>query len=176
MVVLGRIKLDSGTKKQVSESNSNLMPLVSRITGWAFIGARSPYVIGKRSSDWLKIKVAHTADFEVIGCVPMRGEKAITVLLLGENIRAGWYIRARSAAALPEGNGRISWLNWRKHQSCKSRWIVPLGLYADCRAGGAEFAASGWRKQVICEQHFPRFNMCSWGFAPLLMSRLSYSP
>ena len=73
------LKPDSGTKKQVSESNSNLMPLVSRIIGWAFIGARSPYVIGKRSSDWLKIKVAHTADFEVIGCVPMRGEKAITV-------------------------------------------------------------------------------------------------
>ena len=40
--------------------------------------------IGKRSSDWLKIKVTHTADFEVIGCVPMRGEKAIRVLLLGE--------------------------------------------------------------------------------------------
>jgi bifunctional non-homologous end joining protein LigD len=36
----------------------------------------SPYLIGKRSSDWLKIKVAHTADFEVIGCVPMRSEKA----------------------------------------------------------------------------------------------------
>jgi len=30
MVVLGRIKPDSGTKKQVSESNSNLMPLVSQ--------------------------------------------------------------------------------------------------------------------------------------------------
>ncbi|MFC1794689.1 hypothetical protein ACFL3Q_14000 [Planctomycetota bacterium] len=27
----------------------------------------SPYLIGKRSSDWLKIKVAHTADFEVSG-------------------------------------------------------------------------------------------------------------
>jgi ATP-dependent DNA ligase len=25
----------------------------------------SPYLIGKRSSDWLKIKVAHTTDFEV---------------------------------------------------------------------------------------------------------------
>jgi len=44
----------------------------------------SHYLIGKRSSDWLKIKVAHTADFEVIGCVPMRAEKAIRVLLLGE--------------------------------------------------------------------------------------------
>ena len=44
----------------------------------------SPYLIGKRSSDWLKIKVAHTADFEVIGCVPMRGEKAVRALLLGE--------------------------------------------------------------------------------------------
>ena len=44
----------------------------------------SPYLIGRRSSDWLKIKVAHTADFEVIGCVPMRREKTIRVLLLGE--------------------------------------------------------------------------------------------
>ncbi len=44
----------------------------------------SPYLIGKRSSDWLKIKVAHTADFEVIGCVPMRGENAVRALLLGE--------------------------------------------------------------------------------------------
>ncbi len=57
--------------------------------------------------------------------------------------RAGWCIRARSAAALPEGNGRICWLNWPKHQSCKSRWIVLPGLYADCPAGGAEFATSG---------------------------------
>jgi ATP-dependent DNA ligase len=32
----------------------------------------SPYLIGKRSSDWLKIKVAQTAEFEVIGCVPMQ--------------------------------------------------------------------------------------------------------
>ena len=30
---------------------------------------------------------------------------------LVKSIRAGWCIRARSAAALPEGNGRISWLN-----------------------------------------------------------------
>ena len=43
----------------------------------------SPYLIGKRSSDWLKVKVVETAEFEVIGCVPMRGEKAIRVLLLG---------------------------------------------------------------------------------------------
>jgi len=44
----------------------------------------SPYLIGRRSSDWLKVKVVDTAEFEVIGCVPMRGEKAIRVLLLGE--------------------------------------------------------------------------------------------
>ena len=43
----------------------------------------SPYLIGRRSSDWLKVKVVETAEFEVIGCVPMRGEKAIRVLLLG---------------------------------------------------------------------------------------------
>ncbi len=41
-------------------------------------------LIGKRSSHWLKIKVAHTADFEVIGCVPTRSEKAVRALLLGE--------------------------------------------------------------------------------------------
>jgi ATP-dependent DNA ligase len=44
----------------------------------------SPYLIGKRSRDWLKVKVVDTAEFEIIGCVPMRGEKAIRVLLLGE--------------------------------------------------------------------------------------------
>jgi len=44
----------------------------------------SPYLIGRRSSDWLKIKVAHTADFEVIGCIPTRSEKAVRALLLGE--------------------------------------------------------------------------------------------
>ena len=44
----------------------------------------SPYLIGKRSSYWLKIKVAHTTDFEVIGCVPTRSEKALNALLLGE--------------------------------------------------------------------------------------------
>ena len=47
----------------------------------------SPYLIGKRSSDWLKIKVAHTADFEVIGCVPTRGENAVRALLLGERVQ-----------------------------------------------------------------------------------------
>jgi len=31
---------------------------------------------------------------------------------LVKSIRAGWCIRARSAAALPKGNDRISWLNW----------------------------------------------------------------
>ncbi len=46
-------------------------------------------IIGNRSSDWLNIKFAHTADFEVIGCVPMRGEKAVRALLLGEKHQGG---------------------------------------------------------------------------------------
>jgi ATP-dependent DNA ligase len=44
----------------------------------------SPYLIGKCSSNRLKIKVAHTADFVVIGCVPIRGKKAVRALLLDE--------------------------------------------------------------------------------------------
>ena len=57
-------------------------------------------LIGKRSSDWLKIKVAQTAEFEVIGCVPMRGEKAIKVLLLGERDRSRLVYKGKVGSGL----------------------------------------------------------------------------
>jgi predicted DNA-binding transcriptional regulator AlpA len=60
----------------------------------------SPYLIGKRSSDWLKVKVAQTAEFEVIGCVPMRGEKAIRVLLLGERDRGRLVYKGKVGSGL----------------------------------------------------------------------------
>jgi ATP-dependent DNA ligase len=60
----------------------------------------SPYLIGKRSSDWLKIKVAHTADFEVIGCIPMRREKAVRALLLGERVQGRLVYKGKVSSGL----------------------------------------------------------------------------
>lgn len=49
--------------------------------------ASSRYQPGKRSEDWLKIKVAQTGEFDVIGFTQREGEDVVSALLLGE--RAG---------------------------------------------------------------------------------------
>jgi len=60
----------------------------------------SPYLISKRSSDWLKIKVAHTADFEVIGYVPTRSEKAVRALMLGERVQGRLVYKGKVSSGL----------------------------------------------------------------------------
>jgi bifunctional non-homologous end joining protein LigD len=42
----------------------------------------SSYVPGQRSTHWLKIKVARTAEFEIAGYVQRQGEKTVSALLL----------------------------------------------------------------------------------------------
>ncbi|MFB0554319.1 MAG: ABC transporter permease [Phycisphaerae bacterium] len=56
-----------------------------------------------------QVAARHEAKRPYVRCCSVRGFKA------------GWSIRVRSAAALPEGRGGTSWLNWPRHQSCKSR-------------------------------------------------------
>ena len=71
-----------------------------RLEGMMAKRINSPYLIGKRSSDWLKIKVTHTADFEVIGCVPTRGEKAVRALLLGERVQGRLMYKGKVGSGL----------------------------------------------------------------------------
>jgi bifunctional non-homologous end joining protein LigD len=65
----------------------------------------SPYLISKRSSDLFKIKVVYTADLEVIGCVPIRSDKAVRELRLGERVRGRLVYKGKVSS------GRISLLN-----------------------------------------------------------------
>jgi len=60
----------------------------------------SPYLIGKRSSDWLKIKVAHIANLEVVGCVQTRSEKAVRALLLGKRVQGRLMYKGKVSSGL----------------------------------------------------------------------------
>jgi len=71
-----------------------------RLEGMMTKRINSPCLIGKPSCDWLKIKVAHAADFEVIGCVPMRGEKAVRALLLGERVQGRLMYKGKVSSGL----------------------------------------------------------------------------
>lgn len=56
----------------------------------------SRYQPGKRSPDWLKIKVAQTADFEIIGYTPMEtGAAAIGALIIGEPHGRRWHYKGK---------------------------------------------------------------------------------
>lgn len=61
----------------------------------------SPYLCGKRSPFWQKIKVAHTATFDVLGYVPREtGGDFVSALLIGEPVDGGWIFRGRVGAGL----------------------------------------------------------------------------
>jgi ATP-dependent DNA ligase len=99
----------------------------------------SPYLIGKRSSDWLKIKVAHTADFEVIGCVPMRGEKAVRALLLSERVQGRLMYKGKVGSGLTRRQ--------RQDFLAELANAPKLQKPVDCPSGSI-CRLSGWRCRV----------------------------
>ena len=63
----------------------------------------SPYLVGRRSPHWLKIKVAHTAEFEIIGYIPRQGAKTISALLLGVRHGRSWIYKGKVGSGFTEG-------------------------------------------------------------------------
>jgi ATP-dependent DNA ligase len=68
------------------------------------------YRPGKRSTDWLKIKIAQTECFDVIGYVPHESGKWMSSLLVGQPATAGgvegWVLRASVGSGLTEAQRR----------------------------------------------------------------------
>jgi len=99
----------------------------------------SPYLIGRRWRDWLKIKVAQTAEFEIIGCVPMRGEKAIRVLLLGERDQGRLVYKGKVSSGLTRGQRQDLFAELMK--------APKLQESVDCPSGSIR-RLPGWRCRV----------------------------
>jgi ATP-dependent DNA ligase len=64
----------------------------------------SAYRPGRRSDDWLKIKVARTEEFDVLGYLPHEGGKWISSLLLGQpnDADAGWTFKGNVGSGFTE--------------------------------------------------------------------------
>ncbi len=103
------------------------------------INAIEGLIIGKRSSDWLKIKVAHTADFEVIGCVPTRSEKAVRALLLGARVQGRLVYKGKVGSGLTRQQ--------RKDFMAELAKVPKLQEPVDCPSGSI-CRLPGWRCRV----------------------------
>jgi DNA ligase D-like protein (predicted ligase) len=66
----------------------------------------SPYLPGKRSAHWLKIKVAQTREFEIFGYVPREGANVISALILGERRGDSWFYRGKVGSGFTEAQRR----------------------------------------------------------------------
>ena len=66
----------------------------------------SPYLPGKRTDDWLKIKVARTETFDVIGYVQREGERAVSALLVAMRQGRRWMFKGGVGTGFTEGDRR----------------------------------------------------------------------
>ena len=55
----------------------------------------SVYRSGKRSKDWLKIKVAQTASYAILGFVPIEGTEKMGALIIGEQRGRTWVYKGK---------------------------------------------------------------------------------
>lgn len=62
----------------------------------------SPYLPGKRSPHWLKIKVAQTAEFEIIGYTQRENEPTISALVIGEREGRRWAYKGKVGSGFTE--------------------------------------------------------------------------
>ena len=62
----------------------------------------SPYLPGKSSPHWLKIKVAQTTEFDIIGYVPREGAAAISALAIGIKSRGRWIYKGKVGSGFTE--------------------------------------------------------------------------
>lgn len=64
----------------------------------------SRYQPGKRSRDWLKIKVARVAVFDLLGYVPRAGSRVISALVVGVPADDGWVFRGKVGTGFNEAH------------------------------------------------------------------------
>ena len=62
----------------------------------------SPYLPGQRSPHWLKIKVAQTTEFDIIGYVPREGAAVISALAIGMKSRGRWIYKGKVGSGFTE--------------------------------------------------------------------------
>lgn len=62
----------------------------------------SRYQPGQRSRDWLKIKVARVAVFDLLGYVPRAGSRVISALVVGVAAEDGWVFRGKVGTGFNE--------------------------------------------------------------------------
>lgn len=62
----------------------------------------SSYLSGKRTKDWLKIKVAQTGTFDILGYVQREGEPVISALLLAMWYRNRWLYKGKVGSGFTE--------------------------------------------------------------------------
>lgn len=66
----------------------------------------SPYLVGKRSRHWLKIKVAETAEFELVGYVPREGDAAVSALVIAKRERGKLVCKGKVGSGFTEQDRR----------------------------------------------------------------------
>ncbi|MCG3125515.1 MAG: Multifunctional non-homologous end joining protein LigD [Phycisphaerae bacterium] len=67
----------------------------------------SPYVLGARSPHWLKIKVAQTGEYEIIGYTPHEKDRdAIGALIIGERHGARWSYKGKVGSGFTDQERR----------------------------------------------------------------------
>ena len=70
----------------------------------------SPYLPGKRSPHWLKIKVAQTGEFEILGYVQREKEPVVSALIVGEKAGSRWVFKAKVGSGFNESM-RSEWFS-----------------------------------------------------------------
>ncbi|TWT44689.1 putative DNA ligase-like protein [Phycisphaerae bacterium RAS1] len=93
----------------------------------------SPYLPGKRSAHWLKIKVATVGVFDVLGFVPREDDPIVSALVVGERIGRRWVFKAKVGSGFTE-TSRAEW----------HRNLAPLPALAHPPADGPKEAV--WRE------------------------------
>lgn len=68
----------------------------------------SPYLPGKRSPHWLKIKVAAVGEFDILGFVPRDDEPMVSALVVGERHHRRWQFKAKVGSGFTEPQ-RAAW-------------------------------------------------------------------
>ena len=66
----------------------------------------SPYLPGKRSSHWLKIKVAQTGEFDIVGYTRREAEPVVSALLLGMQYRGRLIYKGKVGSGFTEDQRR----------------------------------------------------------------------
>ena len=62
----------------------------------------SAYLPGRRSPHWIKVKVARTGEFDIIGYTQREGEPVVSALALGEPHGRGWHFKGKVGSGFTE--------------------------------------------------------------------------